>query len=95
MGCLDEPRPGRPRTIADAQVEEVITPTLETAPKDATHWSTRSLAVEVGLTQSAVSRIWRAFGLAPHKRDSWKLSKGQALRTLGIPRTSGLLEPLI
>ena len=74
-GLLDEPRPGRPRTVADAQVEAVITRTLETTPKDATHWSTRSLAAELGLSQSAVSRIWRAFGLQPHRQDSWKLSK--------------------
>src|SRR5829696_7006365 len=74
-GLLDEPRPGRPRTIADAVVERVITTTLESTPKDATHWSTRSLAAEVGLTQSAVSRIWRAFGLQPHRQDTWKLSK--------------------
>ena len=74
-GLLDEPRPGRPRTIADADVERVITTTLETAPKDATHWSTRSLATEVGLSQTAVSRIWRAFGLQPHRQDTWKLSK--------------------
>jgi transposase len=74
-GLLDEPRPGRPRTVADEQVEAVITRTLETTPKNATHWSTRSLAVELGVSQSAVSRIWRAFGLAPHRQDSWKLSK--------------------
>jgi transposase len=74
-GLLDEPRPGRPRTIADADVERVITTTLETAPKNATHWSTRSLAAQVGLSQTAVSRIWRAFGLAPHRQDTWKLSK--------------------
>jgi len=74
-GLIDEPRPGRPRTITDAQVEEVIVKTLESAPKDATHWSTRSMAKEVGLTQTAVSRIWRAFGLQPHRRERWKLSK--------------------
>ena len=74
-GVLDEPRPGRPRTISDEQVEEVIVRTLETTPKDATHWSTRSMAREVGLTQSAVLRIWRAFGLQPHRQDTWKLSK--------------------
>ncbi len=61
--------------MTDDQVEEVIVKTLETAPKDATHWSTRSMAAEVGLTQSAVHRIWRAFGLQPHRRESWKLSK--------------------
>jgi transposase len=74
-GLLDEPRPGRPRTVADGQVEAVITRTLETTPKDATHWSTRSLAAELGMSQSAVSRIWRAFGLQPHRQDSWKLSR--------------------
>jgi transposase len=74
-GLLDEPRPGQPRTITDAQVEEVITKTLESTPNNATHWSTRSMASEVGLTQSAVHRIWKAFGLQPHRRDRWKLSK--------------------
>ena len=74
-GLLDEPRPGRPRTISDEQVEEVIVRTLETTPRDATHWSTRSLAAELGLSQSAVSRIWRAFGLQPHRQQSWKLSR--------------------
>jgi transposase len=74
-GLIDEPRPGKPRTITDEQVEEVIVKTLESTPKDATHWSTRSLAREVGLTQSAVLRIWQAFGLQPHRQETWKLSK--------------------
>src|SRR5438105_3053380 len=74
-GLLDEPRPGRPRTVTDAQVEEVIVRTLETTPRDATHWSTRSLAAELGLSQSAVARIWRAFGLQPHRQETWKLSR--------------------
>lgn len=74
-GLFDEPRPGQPRKITDEQVEEVIVKTLESAPKDATHWSTRSMAAEVGLNQSAVHRIWRAFGLQPHRQETWKLSK--------------------
>ena len=74
-GLTDEPRPGRPRTITDEQVDAVSTKTLETTPKDATHWSTRSMAKEVGLTQTAVSRIWRAFGLQPHRQDTFKLSR--------------------
>ena len=73
-GLLDEPRPGRPRVVGDEQIEALITATLETTPPDATHWSTRSMAKHLGLSQSTVSRVWRAFGLAPHKQDSWKLS---------------------
>jgi transposase len=69
-GLVDEPRPGQPRTITDATVDEVITKTLEAAPRDATQWSTRSLAAEVGLTQSAVHRIWKAFGLQPHRSET-------------------------
>jgi transposase len=74
-GLVDEPRPGRPRTVTDEQVEEVIVKTLETTPSDATHWSTRSMAAEVGLSREAVGRIWRAFGLQPHRQETWKLSK--------------------
>jgi transposase len=74
-GLVDEPRSGRPRTVSDAQVEEVIVRTLESTPKNATHWSTRSMAAEVGLSQTAVSRIWRAFGLQPHRQETWKLSR--------------------
>jgi len=74
-GLSDEPRPGRPRTITDEQVDAVIATTLESTPRDATHWSTRSMAAEIGLTQTAVSRIWRAFGLQPHRQDAFKLSK--------------------
>jgi transposase len=74
-GLLDEPRPGVPRTITDADVEMVITTTLETTPRDATHWSTRSMAKAAGLSQSAISRIWRACALQPHRVDTFKLSK--------------------
>ena len=73
-GLLDEPRPGRPRTISDEKVEAVIVKTLESKPKDATHRSTRSMAREVGLSQTAVSRIWRAFGPKPHRSEHFKLS---------------------
>jgi transposase len=73
-GLLDEPRPGAPRTITDAQVERVLTRTLETTPADATHWSTRSMAHASGLSRSAVHRIWRAFALQPHRTETFKLS---------------------
>jgi transposase len=74
-GLTDEPRPGRPRLIGDEQVEAVITATLEQAPTGGdTHWSTRSMARSQGMSQSAVSRIWRAFGLKPHIVETWKLS---------------------
>ena len=74
-GLSDEPRPGRPRSITDAQVEQVVTKTLEEPPPNHdTHWSTRSMARATGLSQTAISRIWRAFGLKPHLTETWKLS---------------------
>jgi transposase len=74
-GLTDEPRPGRPRTIADDQVEQVIVATLEQPPPNHdTHWSTRSMARATGMSQTAISRIWRAFGLKPHLEQTWKLS---------------------
>jgi transposase len=76
-GLSDEPRPGRPRTVTDEHVEKVITATLKQEPPDGdTHWSTRSMARAAGMSQSAVSRIWRAFGLRPHLVQTWKLSTG-------------------
>lgn len=74
-GLLDEPRPGAPRRITDEQVERAVTTTLEATPPGATHWSTRSLAAAVGLSQSAVVRIWRAFALQPHRTETFKLSR--------------------
>jgi len=74
-GLSDEPRPGAARTITDEQVEAVIVKTLEENPGNGdTHWSTRSMARQVGMSQTAISRIWRAFGLKPHLVDTWKLS---------------------
>jgi transposase len=75
QGLSDEPRPGRPRTVTAEHVGKVITATLEQEPPDGdTHWSTRSMARSAGMSQSAVSRIWRAFGLRPHVVQTWKLS---------------------
>ncbi|MDR1967788.1 MAG: IS630 family transposase [Burkholderiaceae bacterium] len=74
-GLLDAPRPGAPRTIDDARVDAIIAKTLESVPDGATHWSTRTMAREMGVTQTAVSRIWRAFGLQPHRHETFKLSK--------------------
>jgi transposase len=73
-GLYDEPRPGAPRTITDEQVEQVIVRTLETTPRGATHWSTRDMAKAAGLSHTTVGRIWRAFGLQPHRTETFKLS---------------------
>ena len=73
-GLVDEPRPGAARKLTDERIEQVIVTTLETTPTDATHWSTRSLARALGMNQTAVSRIWRAFGLKPHLTEAFKLS---------------------
>lgn len=74
-GLMDGPRPGIRRTISDADVERVLALTLETTPADATHWSTRSMARRSGLSQSAISRVWRAFALQPHRTEGFQLSK--------------------
>src|SRR5712692_680045 len=73
-GLHDEPRPGKPRSISDEDVERVLVKTLEKQPSNATHWSTRSMAAATGMSQTAVSRIWRAFGLKPHRTEAFKLS---------------------
>lgn len=78
-GLLDEPRPGAPRIITDAQVEDVVTRTLESMPENSTHWSSRLMAEKVGLSQTAVVRIWHAFGLQPHRVENFKLSKDPQL----------------
>lgn len=78
-GLYDEPRVGRPREIDDDRIEAVVVKTLESTPRAATHWSTRSMAKNVGLSQSSISRIWRAFGLKPHRAETFQLSKDPQL----------------
>lgn len=73
-GLLDEPRPGAPRKHDDAKIERLIATTLNERPAQATHWSTRLLAKKTGISQSTVSRVWRAFGLQPHRSETFKLS---------------------
>jgi transposase len=73
-GLYDEPRPGAPRKINDDQIEQVVIQTLESTPRGQTHWSTRELAKATGLSRMTVSRIWRAFGLQPHRTETFKLS---------------------
>jgi transposase len=77
-GLVDAPRAGAPRTIGDEAVERLIALTLEEMPRGATHWSTRSMAKRAGMSQTAVSRIWRAFGLRPHRAETFKLSTDPA-----------------
>ena len=74
-GLVDEPRSGAPRRITDAMVERVLTTTLESTPRDATHWSTRTLAKDAGFSQTAIARIWKAFALQPHRTETFKLSR--------------------
>jgi len=73
-GLYDEPRPGAPRKVSDAQIEQIVIQTLESTPRAQTHWSTRGLAQATGLSRMTISRIWRAFGLQPHRTDIFKLS---------------------
>ena len=72
---FDEPRIGAPRTISDDVVEAVVVKTLETKPKGRTHWSTRSMAANVGMSHATIDRVWRTFGLKPHVTRSFKMSE--------------------
>jgi transposase len=74
LGLSELPRSGAPRRVSDEQIEEIIRQTLESTPRAATHWSTRAMAKRCGLSRQSVSRIWRAFGLAPHRSESFSLS---------------------
>jgi transposase len=74
-GLLDQPRPGTSHKLSDQDVERVLALTLESTPADATHWSTRSLAKHVGLSRNSIHRIWQAFSLAPHRSETFKLSR--------------------
>ena len=78
-GLFDEPRPGAPRSISDEQIEQVVIRTLETTPRGATHWSVRDMAKASGISRSSVNRIWRAFGLQPHRSETFKLSNDPLL----------------
>ncbi len=78
-GLYDEPRPGAPRQISDEQVEQVVVRTLESTPRGATHWSTRGMAKATGFSNATISRIWRAFGLQPHRTETFKLSNDPLL----------------
>lgn len=78
-GLYDEPRPGAPRVIGDDKIEQVVTRTLESTPRGRTHWSTRSMAKHLGLSHATVGRIWRAFGLQPHRTESFRLSQDPLL----------------
>src|ERR1700757_2876227 len=73
-GLYDEPRPGAPRKVNDDQIEQVVIQTLESTPRGQTHWSTRELAKATGLSRMTISRIWHAFGLQPHRTETFKLS---------------------
>jgi transposase len=73
-GLVDDPRPGAPRRVTDAAIEDVVVRTLETTPCGATHWSTRDMAKATGLSAMTISRVWRAFGLQPHRTETFKLS---------------------
>ena len=83
-GLLDEPRPGAPRSITDEQVEEVVTKTLESMPENSTHWSSRLMAQKTGLSQTAIVRIWHAFGLQPHSSSPKTRSCGEGAGHRGV-----------
>ena len=86
-GLRDEPRSGAPRSIDDERIEAVIVRTLESTPPDATHWSSRGMARASGLSVSTVQRVWRAFGLQPHRMETFKLSTDPDFVAKSLPRT--------
>ena len=88
-GLTDAPRSGAPRRIDDEAVERLVALTLEEAPRNATHWSTRAMARRAGMSQSAVSRLWRAFGLRPHRAETFKLSSDPAFSSTRSATSSG------
>ena len=92
-GLYDEPRPGAPRKVSDAQVEQVVIQTLESTPRGQTHWSTRSLAQASGLSRMTISRIWHAFGLQPHRTETFKLSPDPLLIEKSARYRGPLYEP--
>ena len=92
-GLLDEPRPGTPRNLSDAEVERVLARTLESQPQAATHWSTRSLAQATGLSQSSISRIWRAFSLQPHRSGDLQAEPRSAVHRQGPRHRRTLPQP--
>lgn len=77
-GLSDAPRSGAPRTVLDEEIEQLLVLTLESQPRNATHWSTRAMAARAGMSQTMVSRVWRAFGLQPHRQKTFKLSNDPA-----------------
>jgi transposase len=92
-GLSDAPRPGVPRRILDEQIERAITTILESVPRGATHWSTRLLARELGMSQTVISRIWRAFALAPHRSETFKLSTDPHFIDLGNGHRRAVPQP--
>ncbi|MGV9746446.1 helix-turn-helix domain-containing protein [Rhodococcus zopfii] len=93
-GSVDDPRPGRSATVAAEQVEDVVVATLESTPPNATHWSRAKMAERTGLSKSTVGRIWKAFGLEPHRTDGFKLRTREARISAGGRRRSGRLRPV-
>src|SRR5438132_3681495 len=92
-GLYDEPRPGTPRNITDEQIEQVVVRTLESTPRGATHWSTRAMAQATGLSHMAISRIWHAFGLQPHRSEAFKLSPDPLLVPKSARHRRAVPEP--
>jgi hypothetical protein len=92
-GLLEEPRPGAPRSIADAQVEEVVTRTLESMPENSTHWSSRLMSGKTGLSQTAIVRIWHAFGLQAASGGKFQILQRSAVRRKGAGYRGVVYEP--